>query len=126
MIIFSTDDKLYELAAFAAASLKLLDEDLEVDIALKPDLKDIMFGYMIGDEDEYKIRVAEPDPLTVFHEMVHVDQYVKGRLVKRGGNAYWKNQLVPISVPYLDRPWEQEAELMAHVLQSQWDYEKCE
>lgn len=124
MIILSEDYKLYELAAFAAASLSLLDEDLEVDIALKPDLKDIMFGYMIGDEDEYKIRVAEPDPTTVFHEMVHVDQYVKSRLIRRSNRAFWNGQEVESSTPYLERPWEVEAEQIAVAMAAEW-YAKC-
>ena len=126
MIIITEDIKLYNLAAFAAVRLNLIDEDLEVDIAIKPELKDIMFGYMIGDEDEYKIRVAEVDPVTVFHEMAHVDQYVKGRLVRSGGNAFWKGELVSEAVPYLEKPWEQEAEFMARILEAMWGEVRCE
>jgi hypothetical protein len=126
MIIITEDIKLYNLAAFAAVRLNLIDEDLELDLEVKPDLKDLMFGYMIGDEDMYMIRVAEVDPVTVFHEMVHVDQYVRGRLVRSGGKAFWKGKLVPETVPYLDKPWEQEAESLAHVLKDMWEDVRCE
>lgn len=123
MIIITENIKLYNLAAFAAVRLDLIDEDLEVDIAIKSDLKDIMFGYMIGDEDEYKIRVAEVDPITVFHEMVHVDQYVKSRLIRHSSRAFWNGQEVDDSVPYLERPWEIEAEEKAIALAVEWNKE---
>jgi hypothetical protein len=48
MIILADDKTLYDLAAFAAARLHLIDEDLEVDIKVKSDLDGLMFGYMIG------------------------------------------------------------------------------
>jgi hypothetical protein len=121
MIILAENTELYELAAFAAASLHLLDEDLEVDIEIKPNLKDLMFGYMIGDEDEYKIRVASVDPVTVFHEMVHIDQYVKTRLVRNQDRAFWNGQEIPNSVPYLERPWEIEAEQLALTMADMWN-----
>lgn len=120
MIITSTSEQLYELAAFAAASLHLLDEDVEVDVEIKPDLKDLMFGYMLGDEDMYVIRVADIDPVTVFHEMVHIDQYVKTRLVRQSGRAFWNGKEVDTSIPYLERPWEIEAEAIAIELASKW------
>lgn len=124
MIIITEDTDLYNLAVFAAARLNLIDEDLELDLEVKPDLKDLMFGYMIGDEDMYVIRVAEVDPVTVFHEMIHVDQYVKGRLVRSKGMAYWNGELVPESVAYLDRPWEQEAESLAYEMKEMWEQTK--
>lgn len=121
MIIIAEDIKLYNLAAFAAVRLNLIDEDLEVDLEVKPELKDIMFGYMIGDEDEYKIRVAEVDPATVFHEMVHIDQYVRTRLVRNKDRAFWNGQEIPNNVPYLERPWEIEAEQLALTMVDMWN-----
>lgn len=120
MIIVTEDIKLYNLAAFAAVRLNLIDEDLELDLEVKPDLKDLMFGYMIGDEDMYVIRVADIDPVTVFHEMVHIDQYVKTRLVRQSGKAFWNGKEVDTSIPYLERPWEIEAEAIAIELASKW------
>lgn len=121
MIIIAEDIKLYNLAAFAAVRLNLIDEDLEIDLEVKPELKDIMFGYMIGDEDEYKIRVAEVDPATVFHEMVHIDQYVRTRLVRNKDRAFWNGQEIPNNVPYLERPWEIEAEQLALTMVDMWN-----
>jgi hypothetical protein len=121
MIILADDKTLYDLAAFAAARLHLIDEDLEVDIKVKSDLDGLMFGYMIGDEDEYKIRISEVDAVTIFHEMVHIDQYVTGRLVKTGDKAFWRGQEVHVDVPYLERPWEVEAEAMALELAEWWN-----
>jgi len=121
MIIIADDKTLYDLAAFAAARLHLIDEDLEVDIEVKPELADLMHGYVIGDEDLYMVRVASVDPVTVFHEMVHIDQYVTGRLVRSHGKAYWRGQEVSDDVPYLERPWEIEAEQMAVEMASWWN-----
>jgi len=121
MIIIADDKTLYDLAAFAAVRLHLIDEDLEVDIEIKPGLADLMHGYMIGDEDVYLVRVASVDPVTVFHEMVHIDQYVTGRLVRAHGKAYWRGQEISDDVPYLERPWEIEAEQMALEMAEWWD-----
>ena len=120
MLILTDNVELYNLAAFAAAKLNLLDEDLEVDLAVKTDLQGLMFGYMIGDEDEYQIRVAEVDAVTVFHEMVHIDQYVKCRLVRTRGTAFWNGLEVDASTPYLERPWEVEAESLAVLMAKEW------
>ncbi len=121
MIIIADDKTLFDLAAFAAARLHLIDEDLEVDIEVKPELADLMHGYMIGDEDMYMVRVAKVDPVTVFHEMVHIDQYVTGRLVRSHGKAFWRGQEISDDVPYLERPWEIEAEQMALEMAEWWD-----
>lgn len=121
MIIIADDKTLYDLAAFAAARLHLIDEDVEVDIEVKPGLAELMHGYMIGDEDLYMVRVASADPVTVFHEMVHIDQYVTGRLVRESGKAFWRGQEIPNTVPYLELPWEIEAEEMAVEMASWWN-----
>ena len=120
MIIIADDKTLYDLVAFAAARLHLIDEDVEVDIEVKPDLAELMHGYMIGDEDMYCVRVAKVDPVTVFHEMVHIDQYVTGRLVRQHGKAFWRGQEISDAVTYLERPWEIEAEAMALEMAEWW------
>ena len=122
MIIIADSKALYDLVAFAATRLHIIDEDLEVDIEIKPELADLMHGYMIGDEDLYSVRVAQVDPVTVFHEMVHIDQYVTGRLVRERGKAFWRGQEIPEDVPYLERPWEIEAEAMAVEMAEWWGY----
>jgi len=54
---------------------------------------------------------------TIFHEMVHVKQYVVGDLSHENSDNLWKGEVVDL--PYSDRPWEKEAyeqeEAMWHI-----------
>ena len=44
----------------------------------------------------------------VFHEMVHVSQYIKKNLYEKNGRSYWKG-VDHSKTDYLDKPWEVEA-----------------
>ena len=48
------------------------------------------------------------------HEMVHINQYHRGSLVKKGSYMIWEGKKYSILVPYNRRPWEQEAEFVAN------------
>jgi len=59
------------------------------------------------DEDEY-LR-------TLFHELIHVKQFVKGELKDRRSHKYWKNEDIS-NIEYDDDPSEIEAREMEEVL----------
>ncbi|MDA9262995.1 hypothetical protein N9P49_00940 [bacterium] len=47
--------------------------------------------------------------LTLLHELVHVKQFIRGQLTKRGNNWHWNQKAIDWDQPYLSRPWEQQA-----------------
>ena len=47
--------------------------------------------------------------LTLLHELVHVKQFIRGRLTRRSSHWYWHHKAIDWDQPYLTRPWEQQA-----------------
>lgn len=48
------------------------------------------------------------------HEMVHINQYHRGSLIKKGSYMIWEGKKYSKLTPYTRRPWEQEAEFVAN------------
>lgn len=46
---------------------------------------------------------------TLAHEMVHVNQMAKGKLVQQKNGSIWCGKFFKESTPYLERPWEIQA-----------------
>lgn len=65
--------------------------------------------------------------MTIAHEMVHVAQYIKGRLRLLDHQAIWEGDVFKVDrFAYNDRPWEQEALTRALILRSAYlSREKC-
>lgn len=107
----SQQDQAIELAYFAIEQLnpRLQNVDIEINIG-----KHTSEGGCIrlGDR-EFEIEIDEDitgeDFITcVFHEMVHVSQYIKKNMYERDGNTFWCGTNHS-NTPYLDKPWEVEA-----------------
>ena len=45
----------------------------------------------------------------LMHEMIHLQQYAKGKLKNLQKGIYWENKLVPPGLRYWRCPWEKEA-----------------
>lgn len=45
----------------------------------------------------------------VCHELIHLKQYEKGELKLVSGGAMWKGKFYEKETPYMERPWEKEA-----------------
>lgn len=90
---------------FASEFLKL---DIEFTIEFES-LKRHQYGFCDYDEDDIVIVIAKrlsPENVvrTLFHELVHVQQYETGRLKH---NGIWEGKEYNCS--YDDNPWEREA-----------------
>jgi hypothetical protein len=57
--------------------------------------------------------------LTLFHELTHVKQYVKGELKDRRSHKYWKNEDIS-NIEYDNDPSEVEARDMEEILYCQY------
>ena len=47
--------------------------------------------------------------IALTHEMIHVQQYMKGLLKEDKADMYWRGKHIPNNTPYFDRPWEKHA-----------------
>lgn len=107
-------------------------DDLEIRFVIDPDIESgdesevEVHGYCVQEDyRDYLIELrnglrGEPLIRTVIHELVHVKQYVTGRLEQehiddRGPKMYW-NTIDMSHVEYDDQPWEQEAEQLENEL----------
>lgn len=55
----------------------------------------------------------------VCHELIHLKQYEKGELKLVKGGAKWKDKFYEKTTPYMDRPWEKEANGNMYKLEKQ-------
>ena len=55
---------------------------------------------------------------TMYHELVHVKQMVRGDLQQQDQVWYWKGQPIDWTLPYQERPWEQRAQREAQYIVS--------
>ena len=111
-------NKLMDKVVVFACDFLNLDVDLEIEFKSVED-----GGYVDFEEGEDIVVGINPDQSknelirTIFHEMVHVKQYVEGDLSHENSDNLWKGEVV--DVPYSDRPWEKEAyeqeEAMWHI-----------
>lgn len=91
--------------SFASRYLSI-DIDLTIEFET---LKHHQYGFCDYDEDEIIITIAKrlsPKDVvrTLFHELVHVQQYSEGRL--QNGNIWFGEK---VEIIYKDYPWEIEA-----------------
>jgi hypothetical protein len=111
-------NKLMDKVVVFACDFLDLDVDLEIEFEGVEN-----GGYVDFEEGEDIVVGINPDQSknelirTIFHEMVHVKQYVEGDLSHENSDNLWKGEVV--DVPYMDRPWEKEAyeqeEAMWHI-----------
>jgi len=67
-----------------------------------------------------KLGLGDDFTITIFHEMVHVKQYVRNEMSAYGRK--WKKKKVDCDTAYFDLPWEKEAYRMQDKLaQLVWD-----
>lgn len=112
-------------------SLALLDEALifateflDIDPSLEIDFSEEFNGNCgfcdIDEEDNIIVSINPRMTIkeivaTLFHELVHAKQYIKGELVNRDGKpSKWRGKIFQnhFSIPYIDLPWEKEAYLL--------------
>lgn len=55
------------------------------------------------------LQTREQLELTLLHELVHVKQFTRRLLFKKGELTYWKGQVIDWNQAYSKRPWEQQA-----------------
>lgn len=118
-----------KVITFVEQKLFPTDPDCEVRFESCPDLGNIDGYCTQEDEGEYLIEVnmslrGEDLIRTVIHELVHVQQYLEGKLSQiyddgKGPRMYW--QKVDMSdVLYEERPWECEAHSIEESLYLQY------
>ena len=67
------------------------------------------------DDREFTIRIDSTQPaneiiITILHEMVHVNQYVKKQMQQKiGSEVIYNKKVYPSNMDYDSRPWEIEA-----------------
>jgi hypothetical protein len=111
-------NKLMDKVVVFACDFLDLDVDLEIEFRGTES-----GGYVDFEEGEDVVVGINPKQSknelirTIFHEMVHVKQYVVGDLSHENSDNLWKGEVVDL--PYSDRPWEKEAyeqeEAMWHI-----------
>jgi hypothetical protein len=99
---------LLDSAVLFACEFLQIETDFTVEFA---SLKNYQFGLCDYDEDEIVVilakRLAAKDAVrTLFHELVHVKQYIDGRL-EPGSPQIWMGK--PVTGDYEKLPWEIEA-----------------
>ena len=47
--------------------------------------------------------------IALTHEMIHVQQCMKGLLKEDGSKMYWRGKYIPDKTNYFNRPWEKHA-----------------
>lgn len=99
---------LLDRAVSFACDYLQIDTDFTIEFQ---SLKNYQYGLCDYDEDEAVIVIAKrlsPKDVvrTLFHELVHLEQYVDGRL-KNGSPSVWHE--VPTYDAYKNLPWEVEA-----------------
>ena len=101
-----------KMVVFASDFLEL-DNDITVDF--EDDFEETA-GWCSYDEDGVTIGINPTMSRTeicktLFHEMVHAKQYVRGDLISGVGNkpSRWKGKYVIAVQNYWDLPWEKEA-----------------
>lgn len=125
-------DKEYaiSLVEFALKELLPRHKNIYIDICFDEEMEDC--GLCVENEHrDFTLNInpnysLEEMEKTVFHEMVHVKQYVRGELKEVFAplhRHYWKGEEVRSSEwNYMDLPWEKEAYDMEEVLWNKWQF----
>jgi hypothetical protein len=113
-MIYSSNNDLLDLAS--ELEVLVLDDSfmgVSIDIEYEEGL-DVEAQVIQIDNDEYEIQIrdgfVENLRTTVVHELVHVKQYIDGRLQDTPEGMYWDGlRIDTATVPYRELPWEVEA-----------------
>ena len=75
-----------------------------------------LMGSLLGNRNQFMMyldNINRYDGMDIIaHELIHLDQYHSGRLVKREGfnSVLWEGKIYDVTtIPYKERPWEIEA-----------------
>lgn len=75
-----------------------------------------LMGSLIGNKTQYILYIGQLNRSEAFniisHELIHLEQFHSGRLVKKEGMnlVLWEGKIYDVKqIPYLERPWEIEA-----------------
>ena len=72
-------------------------------------------GFHLGfDNDMHEITIdntleLQDAMIALTHEMIHVQQCMKGLLKEDGSKMYWRGKYIQDNTKYFDRPWEKHA-----------------
>jgi hypothetical protein len=123
---YINESTIVEAIDFGMEYLGLFDVAGEISVDFEKVDFDGLAGFCIGDDGEYSIHInAEYDNQmvisTIFHELVHVEQIVSGRLVQSTGrnHARWNDESWP-STQYEKYPWEVEAYGTEKLMYEKW------
>ena len=115
------------IVSFACQFLEI-NESIEIDF--EDEFEEGCCGYCEYEEEDKEVTVfVNPDQsvqniiTTIFHELVHAKQYIRGELVSGIGKqpSRWLGK--ECDANYFDTPWEQEAYELEAVM---WDIFKAE
>jgi hypothetical protein len=115
-----SDETMDKAILFASEFLEM-DETIEVDF--EDEFEDDRCGYCDYDEDGVTVFINPKMKksqiiVTLFHEMVHAKQFVRGELVPGEGKRHSRWMGEECNLPYLETPWEREAYELETVM---WD-----
>lgn len=75
-----------------------------------------LMGTIIGNRNQYMLYIGDLNRSESFtivsHELIHLEQFHSGRLVKKDSTnlVLWEGKIYDVKqIPYLERPWEIEA-----------------
>lgn len=112
-MIFSENKKLLTLAEELAT--KILGEQLafDTDIEIEYDKELDVEAEVYNMDGEFTINIRpelENLRTAIAHELIHVKQYLDGRLVDTDLGQFWEGKFIDTNrVRYIDLPWEKEA-----------------
>lgn len=127
LYIFHQDnDKANKIDAFTRAAIDTLGIEINelilnfTEIPVNGNVHrsgDIIYGVVDYHDDCTEVKInpnmhSGVQGLTICHELIHVKQFIEGRLKVVQGGIEWEGEYYPTSVPYEERPWEIEAESM--------------
>lgn len=112
MVISTTNSDAYDIAVFVLDKMNI---DLNVDCTIYIDIrhKDAYHGYVENLNGDYFVTISkklksEMFIRTVMHEMIHVAQFISGRLKFENRRRLWLGN-DHSNDEYNDQPWELEA-----------------
>lgn len=112
-MIYSENAKLADLATTLAYKIlgeKALQANIDIDYDEELDVEAQIIQV---DSDEYEITIrpnVENLRTALAHELIHVKQYLEGRLADTDLGQFWEGRFIDTSkVAYSELPWEVEA-----------------
>lgn len=94
-----------DVSLFVATNDKMVDKFSTSDVKLQA----ILYGKANNYVLYLRSNLSSELLLVICHEMIHLKQYIEGRLKLEDKIFIWENKSYRPNVPYLERPWEKEA-----------------